>query len=572
MGSFYKGAVIRSLFYLREQFHRVGTVALCLWLVVALQAALGAAALGQSSLTQFERDYGKCAMCHATLVDSYSKTAMAHASGLASDSPITGSFYHPQSRVKYEVYGRDGKLWLSFRRAEDPKLEGKRELLYYIGSGTLKGRTYLFSQDGFLFESPINWYAQQRVWDMTPNYGATREAPLNLPAFPECLNCHSSGMQAPIAGTANHYPIPPFTHAGISCERCHGDAANHVARGEKMLQISRLPVERQEQICMQCHLEGDVAVERPHQHAYNFHAGQNLLDFVRYFVFADKGEGRAVSQFEALAQSACKRASRDKMTCTTCHDPHFTPEASKKVEYFRAKCLNCHGEQFAEKHHPESRDCVSCHMPSLATKDISHTQATDHRILRVASAHTDGTQTLEMTLRPFPERKAGAEDDPRDLGLAYETLAERGDATAATKADSFLQLALQRDKTDAPVLAALGYDAQLRGDAAKAREYYEEALHYDEDSAEAATNLGVIEAREGRLRDSVALWTKVFELSPWRSSVGINIAMGYCAAERYDRAKFYVERVLEFNPDFGLGRSLLSQLNSASPSCSLERK
>lgn len=495
---------------------------------------------------------------------------MAHASGLASESPITGRFYHRPSDVSYEIYSHDGKLWLSFTRAVDPKLTGTRELLYYIGSGSLKGRTYLFSQDGFLFESPINWYAQQRVWDMTPNYGATREAPLNLPAFPECLNCHTSDMEPPIAGTANRYPNPPFAHGGITCERCHGPAIQHALHGDKMLNISSLPPRRRDQVCMQCHLEGDVAVERPHQHAYNFRPGDDLSEFVRYFVFSNKGEGRAVSQFEALAQSGCKRASGDKMTCTTCHDPHFTPEAANKVEYFRSKCLDCHGEQFAEKHHPESRDCLGCHMPSLATKDISHTQATDHRIVRTTSEHRQAMRTLESTLRPFPETKARAEDDPRDFGLAYETLAERGDATAATEANRLLQLALQRDKTDAPVLAALGYDAQLRGDTAEARKYYEEALQYDENSPEAATNLGVIEAREGRLRASVALWTKVFERAPWRSSVGINIAMGYCAAERYDRARAYVERVLEFNPDFAPATSLLSKLSAASPTCSLK--
>ena len=43
-------------------------------------------------------------------------------------------------------------MWLSFDR-ERPPLHGKRELRYYIGSGR-RGRTYLFSEDGFLFESP----------------------------------------------------------------------------------------------------------------------------------------------------------------------------------------------------------------------------------------------------------------------------------------------------------------------------------------------------------------------------------------------------------------------------------
>ena len=98
-----------------------------------------------------------CSQCHSRIVATFSKTAMAHASGPASQGPITGSFMHQQSGVAYRVYEDGGKLWLDFKRTSAPALEGRRELLYYIGSGRLKGRTYLSEVGGFLFESPINW-------------------------------------------------------------------------------------------------------------------------------------------------------------------------------------------------------------------------------------------------------------------------------------------------------------------------------------------------------------------------------------------------------------------------------
>jgi predicted CXXCH cytochrome family protein len=513
-----------------------------------------------------------CAGCHSGIVNSYEKTAMAHASGSAAEGPITGSFVHAQSGVSYRVYQEKGKLWLDFNRSSDPKLEGRKELLYYIGSGRLKGRTYLFLQDGFLFESPINWYAQQRIWDMTPNYQKVREAPLNLPAFPECLNCHTSGMKAPLAGTANRYPDPPFAHGGVTCERCHGSAVNHITRGEKMLEINRLAPDRRDAICMQCHLEGDVALERPHKHGYEFRPGDDLSDYMRYFVFANKQGLRAVSQFEALAQSACKRGSGDKMTCTTCHDPHSSPEPSQKMSYFRSKCLTCHGGAFAQKHHPENPDCVGCHMPALSARDVSHTQATDHRILRNPFLAIPQSPTPETSkLEPFPA-SANTKSDVRDLGLAYESLAERGDMAALKEADQLLQLTNKQNPNDAPVLTALGYNAQRSGDSNAARQYYEAALSNDQYADEAATNLGVLEAREGHVQRSVSLWQSVFEKAPWRSSVGIDIALGYCAAEKYDRAKFYVNRVLQFNPDFGSARSLLAHLTSDPPSCSLKAR
>ena len=509
-----------------------------------------------------------CAKCHSAIVANYNRTAMAHASGAASESPITGSFFHKPSGVGYRVYEDEGSLWLEFRREVDPKIEGKKEMLFYIGSGQLKGRTYLFETKGLLFESPVNWYAQQRFWDMTPNYQNVRETPLNLPAFPECLNCHTSGMQSPSVGTLNHYAKPPFLHGGITCERCHGSSVNHVARGEKMLKLAALPANRRDAICMQCHLEGDVAIERPHVHGYEFKPGDDLSSFVRYFVFANKTGSRAVSQFEALAQSACKRATGDRMTCTTCHDPHSSPDAAKQVDYFRSKCIACHGESFAAKHYSHNPDCVACHMPSLETKDITHTQATDHRILRRPS-RLDLANLSDQTrkLEPFPATPE-TKDDVRELALAYQAVAERGNSFAAQEAERLLQQANQQDPNDAAVLAALGFISQQRAEVDKATRYYEAALHSDPYSEEAAINLGVIEAKAGHLQRSVSLWQPIFERAPWRSSVGIDLALQYCAADRFERAKDYVNRVLEFNPDFAVGHSLLAHLAGNPPRCS----
>jgi predicted CXXCH cytochrome family protein len=499
---------------------------------------------------------------------SYMKTAMAHASGAASDEPITGSFHHQKSAVDYSVTADHGKLWLKFDRGGDPAISGQRELLYFIGSGQVKGRTYLFKEDGFLFESPINWYSQQRVWDMTPNYQNARAIPLNLPSYPECLNCHTSGMQAPEPGTANKYPDPPFAHGGVSCERCHGPGLQHANGSAEMLKLDKLPASRRDAICMQCHLEGDVAVERPHKHVYEFRPGDDLFDYIRYFVFGNKQGIRAVSQFEALAQSACKRASGEKMTCTTCHDPHSTPSAAERVNYYRAKCLTCHGEKFAAKHHPENRDCTSCHMPALGSRDVVHTEATDHRIRR-RSAEVENTEAArDHTLVPFPATPE-TQNDVRDLALAYQTIAQRGDETAKGEAGHLLMQAAKENPNDAAVLSGLGFIEQQQGRLDDARRSYEKALAADQVSDEAATNLGVLEAGAGNLRRAVELWRGPFARAPWRSEIGIDLALAYCAAERFDIAKSYIDRVLEFNPDFSTARNIKAQLSSAPPHCSL---
>jgi hypothetical protein len=307
---------------------------------------------------------------------------MAHASGPAIDVLTPAEFTHKESGVHYRIYAENGRGWLSFDRPGDPEVQGKRELLYYIGSGR-RGRSYLFETDGFLFESPVNWYANKQIWDMAPAYETAREIPLNLPAYTSCLHCHVSGMQPPAPGTDNRYPEPPFTHNGVACERCHGPGAAHV-NGGAIVNPAKLTPARRDDICMQCHLEGKAAIERPGSHVYEFRPGDQLSDYVRYFLLVNaKGSGLgAVSQVEAFAQSECKKKSGDAMSCTSCHNPHQSPSAEDRVAFYRGKCLACHGTAFATKHHPDRPDCAACHMPASASTDVAHTQVTDHRIPR----------------------------------------------------------------------------------------------------------------------------------------------------------------------------------------------
>jgi len=210
-------------------------------------------------------------------------------------------------------------------------------------------------------------------------------------------------------------------------------------------------------------------------------------------------------------------------------------------------------------------------MPSLSSTDVSHTEETDHRILRRPSRQSSAEANSQRgELEPFP-LSPETQNDVRDLALAYMSIVERGDSAASPNAERLLEQANKQDPNDPPVLTALGYIAQEHGDTNGSRQYYEHALRNDSTAEEAATNLAVIEAKAGHLRRAVSLWEIVFKESPWRSSVGVNIALGYCSVNRYDEAKAYVKRVLEFNPDYAVGRTLLDRLSADPPGCSLSR-
>ena len=509
-----------------------------------------------------------CARCHDDVYQSYTKSAMAQASGPAAENLVAGNFTHRPSGVTYGIYSANGKAWLSFNRSGDPLVRGHRELLYYIGQGR-RGRTYLFSVNGFVFEAPVNWYADRQMWDMPPAYTDAREIPMNLPAVMSCLDCHGSGIQPPIAGTENRYRPPVFAHPGVSCERCHGPGEAHL-NGGPIVNPVKLPAKLRDQVCMQCHLEGNAAIERAGRHVYEYTPGDDLFQYVRYFVIAGSAPGglRAASQFEALAQSTCKKKSGDAMSCTSCHDPHRTVTKDERVSFYRAKCIACHGATFAAKHHSDRPDCTACHMPASLSSDIAHTEVTDHRIPRRPHEQLElpplPNVLPQLVAFPSSEQK---EQDVRDLALAWQAMF--GGETSATQhqAEQLLREALAQSRQDPALLSSLAYVEQARGNDSQAREFYEDALKYDPNSLDAATNLGVLEARQRHIADAIKLWQSAFERAPGRSQIGMNLAHTLCAAGRFDEARNDVMRVLQFNPDLGAAKQLLRALNETPPHC-----
>jgi hypothetical protein len=559
---------------------------------VSLGVLFGVRATSQTKIATSGTGNAACAACHAEISQSYSKTGMANSSGAAGDGLIPGEFNDKTSGVRYRISRQDEHVWMSYER-ESEKFRGKNELSYFLGSGR-KGKRYLFSVQGFLFETPILWYSQEGRWGMTPGYVQAREIPLNLPAFTQCMNCHSSGLQSPLPGTDNKFSGAPFLHGGIACERCHGSGVGHgessanppssnsagvdLSSGNpagvrsSIVNPAKLPADRRDAICMECHFEGAVAVDQPGKHLHQFQPGERLSDYTHYFLLSgnEPETARGLSQVEALSVSECKRRSGDTMWCGSCHDPHAEPAEEEKAAYYRSKCLNCHGEPFAEKHHPEKPDCTKCHMPALPSRDVGHTQGTDHRIMRYPN--TRPVPRLQVRgpegapLVTFPKSDASLATT-RDFALAWETLAQRNVEGAGQRAEEYLRKAVKERPDDPALLAALGFVEQKHEHEKEARELYERALQIDPVSHEAAANLGILEAQAGGLRRAVELWQTAFNRVPYRSAIGLNLAMAFCVAGQKDVARRFVVRVLEFNPDYLKGKQLLAHLGEDPVQC-----
>jgi hypothetical protein len=537
-----------------------------------------------------------CARCHADITKRYLTTAMARASGNAVDAAVPGSFTHQLSGVTYKVGVENGEAWLEYSRPATknlPALEGRQQLALFVGSGH-RGRTYLYHVEDWWFEAPINFYNGKQGYDMAPNFLSAKEMPFNLPVDAGCLHCHASAVEMQAVGSRNRYPGPngttalPFLQGGITCEACHGDASAHVASEGKVAMINpaKLTPERRDAVCYRCHLEGETNVQNPKRSPAEFVPGDRLEDFVTYFVRAGNTAttARAVSQVEALNLSGCKRASGDRMTCTTCHDPHGDPPAGERVAYYRARCTQCHAaEKFVSlsaphAHHPEQADCTACHMPRVATEDIAHNQSTDHRIprrlgeyeasaamrnARLTTLGGAGATPQQDKLVPVP----GTTATSRDLAVATFELISLGDAGAADVAGPMLKRAREQDPKDAQVLSDLGWLAQHKDEKKQAGELYAEALKQEPASIPANTNYGVLLAQAGQLQDAARLWNGVFRLNPGISELGYDLGEVECALGNRPAAERILGRLLLFSPDDRRARKLLQEISSEQKKC-----
>lgn len=513
-----------------------------------------------------------CAPCHREIYERYRTTPMANASGPAAEGFLPADFVHAASDVHYRVTEEARNVWLSYEResaSPDKALNGRQELRYFIGSGK-RGRTYLFEQSGYWFEAPINWYAKKQIWDMAPNHTADSEMPLTMPVDPGCLHCHASDVARSLPEARNLYASEPFAHAGITCAACHGSSDAHLASKGKvrMLDIDGMHPVRRDSVCLSCHLEGQAAVIRNGREMENFTPGDDLFDDALYFVYRseDGSGGRATSQWEALLRSECKKKSGDRLTCTTCHDPHGSPAPEEKVAFYRKKCLHCHNSAgFAEKHHPENADCTACHMARPPSNDIAHEQVTDHWIKkRISNEHVPLASSGEL------EPVGGMIADDRDLGLAYAEMAERGNQAAGARAISLLERAEHTEsgaRRDHELHAQLGFLRQLSGKPAAAAEEYQMALVADPNSSLAAGDLALLRAGQHQYAEASRLWKQVFDHDPSQLEAGMNLAIVECGLGEKSAALATLDRILEFSPDDEKAKALAGGIRSGNQKC-----
>ena len=309
-----------------------------------------------------------CAPCHRAEFDK--QNTSRHALALrpmavsfvskALEGIADGDFslaYTPKSdAVQVQVNGPGGKI--------------EALLAWAFGAGA-QGITPVGVYGGEYFEHRYSYYSAPKQFAPTfghPKRVKTAESELGIlqdgDTISHCFNCHATGVRL-----SSSKPDLSAMRPGVTCERCHGPGAAHIAAAKAgaapeairrtVVNPKRFPAKAQVQMCGECHRlpPPDGASPEP-----------ELEDPVTVRL-APIG----------LMASRCFTESK-RLSCMTCHDPHTNVRPRSDLAYAE-RCLACHATPAAAHSkcpRPADRNCVSCHMPQA--KLGPYLRFTDHRI------------------------------------------------------------------------------------------------------------------------------------------------------------------------------------------------
>ncbi|HEV2493424.1 MAG TPA: cytochrome c3 family protein [Terriglobia bacterium] len=317
-----------------------------------------------------------CAKCHPSETETAPATPMGHALEPAGDCTILRA--HPRLAFRegpysYEIVRQGDR---SLFTVTDGRETISEPILWAFGLGNA-GQTYIFKHHGSYYESRVSFFSAIQELDITvghlrsvpPSLEAAAGRPISDDEARRCFGCHSTDA-ASASGLRVEHLIP-----GVTCESCHGPAADHVAamntgklENLHIFNPGKLDPGDLGDFCGSCH-RSLIAVQL---------AGTQGIADVRF-------------QPYRLSLSRCYDWGDARISCLACHDPHRSklPDAATVDQ----RCLACHSSSRATRRPPKTargarharacpvgkERCGSCHMPQYEIPG-SHTKFTDHDI------------------------------------------------------------------------------------------------------------------------------------------------------------------------------------------------
>jgi predicted CXXCH cytochrome family protein len=323
----------------------------------------------------------------------------------------------------------------------DPLVTFKKEDIALVYGSIWKQR-YFTKVGNDYYPEPVTWDVMHHLFrryfvENNTDWWTKFYPPDNMkrPTGALCDGCHSVNY---------NIQTKTVTEWNVGCERCHGPGSDHVARPARdtIMNPARMNRVAANDVCIQCHSQGQP-LQKPLNGVYydwpvGYEVGKNLRDFwqledhklgeTTFTHFADGTAHKNRMQGNDFVQSVMYTHG---VTCFSCHDVHGTANNAQLLKPASVMCLECHGPNSpngphmptieAHTHHKAGsagNECVSCHMPKVATQiaDInvrSHTfrfippsMTTQDKVPNACNTcHTDKTpEWASEAMRHWPER------------------------------------------------------------------------------------------------------------------------------------------------------------------------
>jgi len=533
----------------------------------------------------------ECAYCHREISQSFLRTGMGRSFYRPGAQPDIEDYtdnnhvYDRQNNLHYEmIAAADGYYQVEYRENDQAVRthELRRKVDYVVGSGN-NNRTYLASENGYINEMPVTWYSEKEIWDLSPGYNRSNMR-FNRPVVAECMHCHNS------YNAFEEFSVNRYTGTiteGISCERCHGPGQLHVDKhmasadelnrtdvDRTIVNPAHLSAELQMDVCLQCHLQGEISVFKTGKSSSDFRPGMHLKDIKTVFIEdgLPKGDFRIASHGGRISLSTCFTASNGSMTCITCHNPH-EPVQERSRTYFNDRCMDCHATESLTvlqkvTDHSNKGDCVHCHMKQGATSDILHVNFTDHwirkKIDKLSEKESDALFSRETVLKLRDFFEEGEPGDPAAIirkGIAYTNYYEtrHSEPSYLVRAIILLEQGLRDAPEHLDGYYALARAFQLQGKDQQAVAAYQRVLSLDPTHMWTCYQLGRLYLDEAPER-SAAYLARAIQLNPDNPKVWKEYGDALLFTEDVAGAKTAYERALALDSFFASAYNRLGEL------------
>jgi tetratricopeptide (TPR) repeat protein len=333
---------------------------------------------------------------------------------------------------------------------------------------------------------------------------------------------------------------------------------------------------------MSCHQGGDARVLEPGKTYQDFRPGEPLERTVAIFQIPPTRDNPPnedhVEHYYSMSLSKCFLGTRNlpaekQLRCISCHDPHVEPTVEEAPAHFNSACLACHTKASCTAPHAARQattpadNFISCHMPQRGIRVISHSTATNHRIVRTPDEpfpdltfnQTTASMPDLIELNPAGERGAGALTPPALVRLqAYALLKAEGKVEYVEPWLKTLAELETSNPENAIVQAALGHrdlDDQRYADA---RSHLEHSLRLDPLQPLVYVDMSAAQEQIGEHAEAVVSAQKAVDLEPFNPAIRKTLIYQFIQDKQYDKAEAEMEKYLQVFPKDDSMRKMLA--------------